>query len=315
MPAKIAVPGLRRVAVADEEERGVGDLLQAGIGHLEDADLGGRPEAVLHRAQQAEMLAGVAFEIEHRVDHVLDHARAGDLAVLGDVADQHDRGAARLGVADQRLRRGAHLRDRAGRALGEVGPQRLDGIDDDEVDRRAGLQRREDVLDMRLGGERDRRVARGRGARRGAGSARSPPRRKRRRRGARRGRARRRPGSGWWTCRCRDRRRPGAPSPARSRRRRRGRTRRCRRACAAARRSRRRAATSSTGVPRPVRSATGAAAGASSASVFHSPQDSQRPCQLGGDGAAIGADILGARGARHQAALRRVDVDALRRGG
>ena len=44
--------------------------------HLEDADLGGRPEAVLHRAQQAEMVAGVALEIEHGVDHVLDHPRA-----------------------------------------------------------------------------------------------------------------------------------------------------------------------------------------------------------------------------------------------
>ena len=26
------------------------------------------------------MVAGLALEIEHRVDHVLDHARAGDLA-------------------------------------------------------------------------------------------------------------------------------------------------------------------------------------------------------------------------------------------
>jgi hypothetical protein len=42
------------------------------------------------------MVAAFALEIEHRVDHVLDHARAGDLAVLGDVADEHDRGARRL---------------------------------------------------------------------------------------------------------------------------------------------------------------------------------------------------------------------------
>jgi hypothetical protein len=39
----------------------------------------------------------------HGVDHVLDHARAGDLAVLGDVADQDDGGARTLGVADQEL--------------------------------------------------------------------------------------------------------------------------------------------------------------------------------------------------------------------
>ena len=49
------------------------------------------------------MLAGIALEIEHGIDHVLDDARAGDLAVLGDVADEHDRRAARLGVADERL--------------------------------------------------------------------------------------------------------------------------------------------------------------------------------------------------------------------
>ena len=188
------------------------------------------------------MLAGVAFEIEHRVDHVLDHARPGDLPVLGDVADEHDRRAARLGVADQRLRRGAHLRNRARRAFGEIGPQRLDGIDHDEIDRRTGLQRGEDVLDTRLGGERRPAHRGGQGVRRGAGSARSPPRRRCRRRGARPARARRRPGSGWSICRCRDRRRRGSPSPARCRRRRRGRTLRCPRACAAARRWRRRAA-------------------------------------------------------------------------
>ena len=79
--------------------------------------------------------------------------------VLGDVADEDDSGAARLGVADQRLRGGAHLGDGARRALDDIGPQRLDGIDDDEIDRRAGLQRGEDVLHLRLGGERDRRVA------------------------------------------------------------------------------------------------------------------------------------------------------------
>ncbi len=37
--------------------------------------------------------AAFALEREHRVDHVLDHAGAGDLAVLGDVADEDDGGA------------------------------------------------------------------------------------------------------------------------------------------------------------------------------------------------------------------------------
>ena len=130
MPAKTAAPGDDEARSPMKQQRRVGDLLQAGIGHLEDADLGGRAEAVLHRAEHAEMMAGVALEIEHGVDHVLDHARSGDLAVLGDMADQHDCGLRRLGVADQRLRGGAHLRHGAGRAFGEIGPQRLDGIDD-----------------------------------------------------------------------------------------------------------------------------------------------------------------------------------------
>ena len=34
------------------------------------------------------MVAALALEIEHRVDHVLEHARAGDRAFLGDVADE-----------------------------------------------------------------------------------------------------------------------------------------------------------------------------------------------------------------------------------
>jgi hypothetical protein len=46
---------------------------------------------------------------------VLEHARAGDGAFLGDVADQHQRDAAPLGDADQVLRRPAHLRHGARR--------------------------------------------------------------------------------------------------------------------------------------------------------------------------------------------------------
>ena len=76
MPANTAVPGRGRVAPAEEQRGGVGDLRQAELGHLEHADLVGRPEAVLHGAQDAEMVAAVALEREHGVDHVLDDARA-----------------------------------------------------------------------------------------------------------------------------------------------------------------------------------------------------------------------------------------------
>ena len=88
--------------------------------HREHADLVGAAEAVLHRAEDAILVAALALEAQHRVDHMLEHARAGDVAVLGDMADEHHRGPVLLGEADQLLRRGADLADRAGRALDQV---------------------------------------------------------------------------------------------------------------------------------------------------------------------------------------------------
>ena len=105
------------------------------------------------------MVAAVALEVEDAVDHVLQHPRAGDLAVLRHVADEDDGGAGLLGVADQRLGGGAHLGDGAGRQLHAVGPQRLDRVDDHEPRRRFGAERRQDVLDAGLGREPDRRLA------------------------------------------------------------------------------------------------------------------------------------------------------------
>ena len=93
------------MALAEEQLGRIGDLAQALVRHFEDADLVGRAEAVLHRAQDAVVVAAFALEIEHGVDHVLDDARAGDLAFLGDMADQHDRRTCGFGIADHRLRR------------------------------------------------------------------------------------------------------------------------------------------------------------------------------------------------------------------
>ena len=59
-------------------------------GHLEQAQLVGAPEAVLDRPQQPEGVVAVALERQHRVDDVLEDARPGQRAVLGDVADEHD---------------------------------------------------------------------------------------------------------------------------------------------------------------------------------------------------------------------------------
>ena len=92
----------------------------------------------------------VALEVQHRVDDVLQHARAGERAFLGDVADQHDGRAARLGGARQLRRAFAHLRHRAGRGGELVGVERLDRVDHAEG-RALGLERGEDLLELDLG--------------------------------------------------------------------------------------------------------------------------------------------------------------------
>lgn len=51
------------------------------------------------------MVALVALERGDRIDHVLDHAGARDLPVLGDVADEDDGRARGLGESDQGLGR------------------------------------------------------------------------------------------------------------------------------------------------------------------------------------------------------------------
>ena len=63
------------------------------------------------------MMAAVALEGGDGVDHVLDHARPGDLPVLGDMADQDHAGAGKLGEADQGLSGAAHLGHRTRRGI------------------------------------------------------------------------------------------------------------------------------------------------------------------------------------------------------
>ena len=74
----------------DEQAARVGHLGDAVAGHLEAADLVGGAEAVLERAHEAQRGLPVALELADDVDQVLEHARAGDRAVLGDVADEQD---------------------------------------------------------------------------------------------------------------------------------------------------------------------------------------------------------------------------------
>ena len=145
---------LRKIAL------GIGHALQAALGHREHADLVDRAEAVLDGAHQAKARMRVALEVQHRVDHVLQHARAGQRALLGDVAHQHHRRAAGLGEAREVRRAFAHLRHRAGRRGELVGIDGLDRID--HRDRRArGVERGQDLLQLDLGQHLHLRAARG----------------------------------------------------------------------------------------------------------------------------------------------------------
>ena len=147
------------------------------------------PKRFLTRAQDAEVVAAFALEIEHAVDHVLDHPRAGDLPVLGDVADEDDRGAGLLGVADQRLRGGAHLGDGARRRI-RRGRSTASGSNRRSTGPAACPRRASPGCPPRWSRRRSSPApGSAPGDRRAAASGRPPPRRKYRRRAGRRRRA------------------------------------------------------------------------------------------------------------------------------
>ena len=134
-----------------------------------------RAEAVLRRAQDAVGVVAVALELEHAVDEVLEHARAGDGAVLRHVTDEERRDAGLLRDPQEPRRGLANLRDRAGRRaeLGRV--ERLHRVDHADVGPLA-LERRADGVELGLGEDLDRARSR-RAAPRGASPARPTPRR------------------------------------------------------------------------------------------------------------------------------------------
>ena len=85
-----ADPGTLTIRSARNASDGLATSIMPLCLHLEDADLGGRAEPVLHAAQQPVGVEGVALQVEHRVDDVLQHLGPGDGALLGDVADEED---------------------------------------------------------------------------------------------------------------------------------------------------------------------------------------------------------------------------------
>ena len=83
------------------------------LAHAEDAHLLGGSKAILRGAEQSEGMAPVALEAEDCVHQMLEHAGAGDGALLGDVTHQHQDGSMRLGRRGQQGGALPHLGHRA----------------------------------------------------------------------------------------------------------------------------------------------------------------------------------------------------------
>ncbi|MCY1394127.1 hypothetical protein D9M71_90420 [compost metagenome] len=138
------------LGTVEKDRRRVGDLLEPFVGHAEHAQLVDRTEAVLDRPQQAQAAIGLALEVQHGIDHMLEHPRACQRAFLGHVTDQENRRAALLGIAHQQGRAFAYLGDTTRRRLQLFGKNGLDRVDDHDLGL-FDLGSGDDAFDARLG--------------------------------------------------------------------------------------------------------------------------------------------------------------------
>jgi hypothetical protein len=92
----------------------------------------------------------IALEVQHRVDHVLEHSGTGQGALLGHVADEHEAHTGALGRARQLRGALAHLRHGSGRGLQVSRVQGLDRVDHRDL-RPLLLDRGEDAIEGDLG--------------------------------------------------------------------------------------------------------------------------------------------------------------------
>ena len=74
----------------------------------------------------------LAFKVQHYIDQVLQHARPGNVAVFGDVADQQNRNTGGFRQRGQRGRDRAGLRHATRNPLHAGGLHSLHGIDNDQ---------------------------------------------------------------------------------------------------------------------------------------------------------------------------------------
>jgi hypothetical protein len=149
----------RLVAIGEEQGRRIGNLLQPAFRHREDADFIGAAEAVLDRAEDPVLVTALTFEAQHRIDHMFEHARAGDRPILGDVPDEHQRSAPLLGKADQFLRGCADLAHGSRRTLDQIAVHGLDRIDHQHCRRSTTAEGGQYVSDRRRRSELYRRIS------------------------------------------------------------------------------------------------------------------------------------------------------------
>ena len=142
--------GGRGDPLREKGRRGIGHLAEAGRGHLEYADLIGRAEAVLRRSQEAIRMKALALQVEDGIHDVLKHARAGDIAVLGDVPDENGGNLRRLGQVHELECAFAELRNTARAGGNRIQVGRLDGVDDNHP-RTQALDLAEHRLQVRFG--------------------------------------------------------------------------------------------------------------------------------------------------------------------
>src|SRR5258705_8235786 len=77
-------------------------------------------------------MEALSLEIEHGVDDVLEHARARDRALLGDMTDEKDRYVVTFRDLEESRGALAQLRHATGRGADHVGGHRLDRVDHGE---------------------------------------------------------------------------------------------------------------------------------------------------------------------------------------
>ena len=116
-----------------QEQAGrIADLVDALLAQLEASHLVGRTESVLDAADHAQRGVLVTFEVQNHVYEMLERARSGDGAVLGDVADQKHRDSTGLGQGGQGAGDGLDLSHAADDPVDVGSKHGLHRVDDDQ---------------------------------------------------------------------------------------------------------------------------------------------------------------------------------------